>query len=327
MSKTSEQLADMLLLKIRTKPGHKYKIDSLAKSFKTTIDNIKEAVSILSSWGYKIKVDSNTIVFVEPPDLFLSDEVKYKLRTKLIGNEVLAYKSVQSTNTIAQVLAASGAKDGTLIISEHQKKGRGRLGRKWYSVEHLGLYCSIILKPKINPSMAPGISLIAALAMVETVKLYTDYDVAIKWPNDVLINGRKVCGILTEMHGEFGRTHFVVVGIGVNINHRRKDIPDDIKKSASSIRQAYGKKIKRVKFLQEFLIKFENEYNLFKKDGLNKSRKRIVKYSTLIGQKIILKIGSKSISGNVLDIDSEGRLVVDTGDKITTFSAGEVSLH
>ncbi|MFH2035734.1 MAG: biotin--[acetyl-CoA-carboxylase] ligase [Candidatus Zixiibacteriota bacterium] len=326
MPETKEHLADRLLAKIRTRPNHSFKIEVMAKSFKTEIASIIEALSLLADWGYKIKSDAKSITFIEPPDLYLSDEVRYKLKTKLIAKEVLAYQSVQSTNTIAQVLAASGAKDGTLIVSEYQKKGRGRLGRKWYSSANLGLYCSIILKPKINPSVAPGISLIAALAMVETIKSYTEEDVRIKWPNDVLINGRKVCGILTEMLGEFNRTHFVVVGVGVNINHRRQDIPDEIKKTASSIRLASGRKIKRVKFLQEFLVKFENEYILFKNNGLDKSRKRIIKYSTLIGHRINLKIGSKTISGNVLDIDDKGQLVVETGGKRAVFSAGEVTL-
>lgn len=321
-----ENLAEQLLGKIRTRPKNPYQPTYLSRSFKVSPENIIEAAALLGTWGYNIKIDSKKqIIFNEAPDKFLSIEIAYKLKTRLIGKEIIAYQSVQSTNIIAQVLAVSGAVEGTLIVSEHQKKGKGRFGRTWYSPPETGLYCSVILKPDIHPSKAPGISLVAALAVADAIKTYGDLDVKIKWPNDVLISGKKVCGILTELSGEFDRAHFVVVGVGANINQQLSDFPSSISKNAGSIRIALGKKIKRVEFLQRFLRNFEKDYLAFRSGGLKKMRKRILKYSPLPGHEIELRNGLNTIKGNVLDIDDDGRLVIESASGKIAFNSGEVT--
>jgi BirA family biotin operon repressor/biotin-[acetyl-CoA-carboxylase] ligase len=325
--KDIENLADKILAKIRGRKGYYYSLSGLESYLKTDSHTILKAADILHDWGYRIDSKKNKLAFLGAPDKFLPDEITLGLKTKYIGREVLAYQSVQSTNTLAHVLAASGAKEGTLIISEHQKQGRGRHNKKWFSTDSVGLYCSIILKPNIHPSHAPGLSLVTALALADTIKKYGKIDVSIKWPNDVLINGKKVAGILTEMSSEFDRTHFVIVGIGVNTNHQRNQFPQDIKKSAISIRQVLGKSLIRVKFLQNFLYHFEKEYDIFKKDGLTQSINRIIQLSSLINREISLKIGRKKLSGKVLNIDNDGCLVVRTKNGVKTYHAGEVSIN
>jgi BirA family biotin operon repressor/biotin-[acetyl-CoA-carboxylase] ligase len=249
------------------------------------------------------------------------------LKTKVIGRKIYSYKSIQSTNIAANQLAVSGASEGTLVVAEHQTKGRGRLGRSWHSPVNVGLYCSIVLRPKIHPTLAPGISLIAAVAVADTIAACGNLDVKIKWPNDVLISGRKTAGILTDLSAELDRVNFVVVGIGINVNQKKADFPEELKKSATSIRMALKKEIRRVELLQRLLRNFEKEYMIFKKSGLDKSRKKILKYSSLLNIEVDLRIGRKAIRGRVIDIDRLGRLVMETPDGVNCFNAGEVTMH
>jgi len=323
-----EILADRLLAKIRKRPGHEYNPVSLAKSIKANKDEIFSAVTILKRLGYSIKTDHNKkLVFVSAPDRLFEEEILHRLKTKMIGRKVYAYQSVQSTNTIAHQLALSKTPEGTIVVAEKQTKGRGRMGRQWHSPEKIGIYLSIVLYPGIDPKRAPGLSLISAVALAETIKALSIKDVRIKWPNDVLIGGKKTAGILTELSAEIGRTHHVVIGIGVNVNQRASDIPEDLKDKATSLRIAQRKAVSRIDFLKEFLVRFENEYNRFKKSGLRGIRKKILAYSSLLGKEIEVQSGSGKIAGKALDIDNEGHLIIETDKGKVTLSAGEVTLH
>jgi BirA family transcriptional regulator, biotin operon repressor / biotin---[acetyl-CoA-carboxylase] ligase len=323
-----EALAEKVLDKIRKQDGHPVERAKLIKSLKIKEDDLNRAVLILKSWGYSIKVDNmGQIIFQSAPDSLISTEISYKLKSKVMGREIHAFKSVQSTNTLAYQLAASGAPEGTLVVAEIQTKGRGRLGRSWHSPENRGIYFSLVLRPKIHPTKAPGISLISAIAVAETIAEYDNFKIGIKWPNDVLLSDLKVAGILTELSAELDRVNFVIVGIGINANHRRSDFPEDLRKSATSIRIESKKKIRRVDFLQKLLYNFEKEYLIFKKSGLEKSRKKILKYSSLLYTEVELKIGRKTVSGKVIDIDKLGRLVIETADGVESFNAGEVTMH
>jgi len=323
-----ESLAEKLIEKIRARPKHKYDPAKLAVNYKTGRENIITGLGLLQSWGYKFKADKNGFFsFLSAPDSLTSTEISYKLKTKIIGRRIHSWQSVQSTNTIAGQLAAAGAPEGTLVVAEQQTRGRGRFGRTWHSPPGLGIYVSIILRPKIHPTLAPGISLITALAAADTIVSYKAANVKIKWPNDILIGGKKAAGILTELSAEIGRTNYVIVGLGININHKSSDFPRSLRHQSTSLRIILTKKMHRVGFLKDFMVKFEKEYLFFKKHGLGKSRNRIIKYSSLINSEINLKVGRKTVSGNVLDIDSDGRLVVETPDGIKHFSAGEVTTH
>ena len=323
-----DTLSDAVLEKIRRRKGHPYNPARLAASLSVTPDELTEAIDRLRKLGYIIKTDKNKYpAFISAPDMFLPAEIVHGLKTKFIGKRVHAFRSVQSTNTIAHKLAVNKAPEGTLVIAERQTKGRGRMGRSWHSPENVGLYCSVILYPKIQPILAPGISLISAVALAETISAYDTLDVKIKWPNDVLISGRKTAGILTELSAEIGRTNFVVVGVGVNINHRRQHIPDELKKMATSIRIALKENIRRVEFLQRFLLNLEKEYIVFRKSGLRAIRGKILRFSLLLNREIILKMGRRVISGKVADINEVGQLVLETKEGLQLFNAGEVTTH
>ncbi|MCX6826012.1 MAG: biotin--[acetyl-CoA-carboxylase] ligase, partial [candidate division Zixibacteria bacterium] len=321
-----EQLADRVLEKIRNRPGQFFDPIKLSKNLKEPEQKIVSGIILLRNWGYSIKSNrKGQYAFLSPPDSLIPNEILYKLKTRYIGKRVNAYHTVQSTNSIASQLAANGAPEGTMVIAERQTRGRGRMGRQWYSPEKKGLYCSIILCPKLHPTLAPGISLMTATALADTISSYDDMDVKIKWPNDILISGRKVSGILTELSAELDRINYVIVGVGININQKMSDFPEELRNKATSVRIGIKEKIRRVEFLQKFLLNFENEYRIFKKSGLEQVRKKILKYSFLHNKEIKLKSGRKLICGTVIDIDKVGQLVVDTKDGIFAFNAGEVT--
>ncbi|SYZ72046.1 conserved hypothetical protein [Candidatus Zixiibacteriota bacterium] len=325
---TPEILAEKILERLRAKPGQLYDPARLGKSLKVTRDQVVSSIALLRSWGYIIKANhKREYRFIAAPDSLIATEISHRLKTKFIGKRILAYQAVQSTNTIASQLAAARAPEGTLVTAEHQTRGRGRLGRNWYSPEKVGLYASVILYPKIHPTAAPGISLMTAVALADTIASYDDIEVKIKWPNDVLVSGLKVAGILTELSAELDMVEYVVVGLGVNINQTREDFPASLKAIATSVRIGTKEKIRRVEFLQRFLVNFEKEYLTFKKSGMKETRRKILKYSYLFNKEIRLKLGRKTFSGIVIDIDETGRLVLDTKDGIMAFNAGEVTTH
>lgn len=321
-------VSDNLIAIIRRRPNYFYTTAYLKKKLKIDEDLLLEAIALLRQTGYRIKTKKNThCAFTSAPDLLLRAEILNGLKTKKIGRIIHSFQSVQSTNISARQMAESEAIEGTIVVAEEQTRGRGRLGRKWFSSDGKGIYLSIIIKPKIKPSMAPGLSIMTALALADTISEYGAPAVNIKWPNDCLINGRKTAGILTELSAETGKVHYVVVGVGININHRRGDFPEDIRKTATSIGAELNRKLSRVELLQRFLYQFEKDYLIFQKSGLKNLRKRIVKYSNLIGSYVSLGQKNEVISGVARDIDIEGRLILELpGGNRKAFNAGEVTI-
>ena len=185
----------------------------------------------LKDMGYEIIADQNLgYCLISRPDLLIPQEVQIGLFTKYIGKEIYHFPELKSTNIIAKEKAshrAEGMDEGTLIIAERQSAGKGRLGREWFSPAG-GIWLSIILFPQLSPSYISRITLITAVAVIKAIKIYTQIESQIKWPNDILINEKKVCGILTEMSAELDIINWVVVGIGINVNIDHRKFPEDI---------------------------------------------------------------------------------------------------
>ncbi|MCH7689835.1 MAG: biotin--[acetyl-CoA-carboxylase] ligase [candidate division Zixibacteria bacterium] len=321
-----EQLADEVLSFIRKKRKQIFAISTLAKKLKSESSDIYKAAKVLKSWGYVIKLSKSEITFRQAADTLSATEINYYLKTKIIGQNLVSFHSLKSTNDIASQMAATGAAEGTVITAEKQTLGRGRLGRSWHSPEKVGAYISIIITPKMSPEKAPGLSVMTALAAAETFEKYCPGKVRIKWPNDVLIGNRKVAGVLTELYTKNNKIDYVIVGIGININQKQTDFPQTIRKLATSLRQVSGKKINRAELTAEFLQHFEKEYKSYPKSQLGGSLKRIRAYSSLLGQTIILKTGDKSLTGQAIDIDKTGALIVEVNGEKVTVSGGEVTV-
>jgi BirA family biotin operon repressor/biotin-[acetyl-CoA-carboxylase] ligase len=224
---------------------------------------------------------------------------------------------------IATQLGIGGASEGTLVLAESQTKGRGRLGRNWVSPKYKGIYFSLILKPKILPSRAPLLTLLAGVSLVEAIKDVIGLEARIKWPNDILLHNKKVGGILTELNSEMDEIHFVVIGIGLNVNNDRKTLVD----GATSLKEEKRVDINRIELLQEILRRIENNYLSFYEKGSSPVIKKWLDYNVTLGRRVKVVSHTKHIEGQAIDIDPDGALLIrkDSGlsERIT---AGDV-LH
>ncbi|MBI5124103.1 MAG: biotin--[acetyl-CoA-carboxylase] ligase [Candidatus Omnitrophica bacterium] len=260
------------------------------------------------------------------PDALIPSEIKWKLKTKILGREVISYKKVDSTNNIAYQLAEKGIKEGVVILAEEQAKGKGRRGRSWVSPSKGGIYMSCILKPAISPVEIPKITLLAAVAVAKAIRLITGLEVLIKWPNDIFLDGKKLCGILTEMKAEQDSVGFVVIGIGVNVTTPIKNLP----KGASSLKEELRRagmeaSISRIELTKKILEILEEYYNLLIKKGFKPIIDAWKDLSAMIGSRVKIILPNRSFEGQVHDIDPDGALVVrlDSG-VLEKVSSGDV---
>ena len=271
----------------------------------------------LKDMGYKITSDQNLgYCLVSRPDLLLPQEVQRGLSTTYIGKEIYYFPELKSTNIIAKEKAlhrAEGINEGTLIIAERQSAGKGRLGRKWFSPLG-GIWLSVILYPQLPPFYIPRITLMTVVAAVKAIKMCTQIELQIKWPNDILINEKKVCGILTEMSAELDIINWVVVGIGINANIDLRDFPEDIQENTISLKEASGKEISRVKLAQTFLQEFEKYYDKLKRKEFSSILREWKLYSHTLGRKIRVDMGERIITGEAVDINEEGALILKKED-------------
>lgn len=328
MSRPSSEppLSDRILARIRRRPDRQYPLKTLAKSESVGVDQVVAAVHELRDCGYVIRLTKDKTRFRSAPDILSSMEIKHHLRSKTLGRVVHGFRQLQSTNDLASDLAVHGAPEGTIVTADQQTRGRGRHGRTWHSPPETGIYVSIVLRPGVRPEKAPGLSLVAALALAEAIKPLVGDRVRIKWPNDILISRRKTAGILTELISHRSEIDYVVVGVGINVNQRARDFPNDLRDQTTSLRRATRRKQSRVELLCRFLERFEKEYYRFLRHGLGPLRKSLLGYSTLIGRRVRLSDGRNTIEAEAIDIDVEGRLVIRAGDKETAVCAGEVTV-
>jgi BirA family biotin operon repressor/biotin-[acetyl-CoA-carboxylase] ligase len=321
-----EPIADALLLRLRRKSGEARKLSSLEKMLEVDRQTLEAAIQFLADCNYRLKKRKDTITFVSAPDSLIENEITYGLTTRIMACRISAYKSVKSTNDIAMQIAEQGAPEGALVIAEQQTEGRGRFGRAWHSPPGTGIYLSVILRPNFSPDMAPGVSIMTAIALADTLSKYCPEEVQIKWPNDVLIGGKKTAGILTELNADPGKINHIVIGVGINVNQGVGAFPEEIRHLATSVRRAVKRKVNRVELLKDFLRRLEREYFLYQKRGLSDSINKVRKYSLLIGKQVSILVGSTRTTGRAIDIEPDGSLLLDIDGKQKRVTAGEVTI-
>ena len=286
------------------------------------IKSIKEdgyEIESVSRKGYKL---------ISSPDLLTFEEVNPYLNTNYIGKDIRYYNTIDSTNTKAKELGTAGAKEGTVVISEEQTGGRGRLGRQWVSPKFKGIWMSIILKPDIEPMEASKITQIGAAAVCMSIN-DLGLKATIKWPNDIVLNGKKVCGILTEMSGELNKINYIVMGIGINVNIESEDFPGDIKDIATSIKIEAGKKVKRKELVASIFNNFEKLYDEFINSGTIKNSINICREnSALIGNDVKIIKRNEEVFAKAIGLTEDGELIVEYNDgKVDKIVSGEVSVR
>ncbi|MBV4436973.1 biotin--[acetyl-CoA-carboxylase] ligase [Clostridium tyrobutyricum] len=286
-------------------------------------------INILRKEGYTIDSYSKKgYKLISSPDILTYEEVKNIIHTKYIGQEFFYFDSIDSTNTVGKKLAEKGEPNGTIIVSEEQTMGHGRLGRNWVSPKYKGIWLSIILRPNVDPINVSKITQIAAAAMIRTLKSLK-IDAFVKWPNDIVMNDKKICGILTEMSAELNRVNYVIVGMGINANLDKTDFNKDILNKATSLKIETNSSINRKIFLGTLINEFEKLYDEFQENfTVTKSIEICKKYSAVIGNDIKILHSGKEFYATAIDIEENGELVVQYKDgSIEKLISGEISIR
>lgn len=279
--------------------------------------------------GYKIEsISKKGYRLISSPDILTFDEIEPYLITKSMGRNIFHFDSIDSTNTKAKELADLGKSHGSIVISEEQVSGRGRLGRNWVSPKYKGVWMSIILTPDLSPIDAAKLTQTAAAAIVKATE-ELGLKTYVKWPNDIVVNHKKVCGILTEMSAELTRINYVIVGIGINVNIDEEEFPEDIKQVASSLKIETKSAVNRQKLVGKILNNFEVLYTKFVNNNDIKASIDICREnSAVIGKEIFVIRQGENVNAKALDIDEEGRLLVEYADgSRENLISGEVSIR
>lgn len=302
--------------------------EKMSEEFNMTRSGIWKYINMLKEDGYNIEsLPRKGYRIVSTPDILSYEEIEEYLETDFLGRNLHYYQSIDSTNKKAKEIALD-EKEGTVLIAEEQLVGRGRMGREWISPRGKGIWMSIILKPKVEPMEVSKITLLGAAAVNKALKSM-NVDAKIKWPNDILIRDKKVCGILTEMNCELNMINYVVIGIGINVNLNEDDIPEDLKDKATSIKIDQGEEIDRKKLIGHILNEFEKLYIPFKDKGNAKEAIDICREnSAIIGREVKIIQGEEVKTGDVIDLNEDGELVVRLGNgDIENIFSGEISIR
>jgi BirA family biotin operon repressor/biotin-[acetyl-CoA-carboxylase] ligase len=248
--------------------------------------------------------------FISKPDKLDIELITAKLQTNTLGKSIHYYDEVDSTNTRAQTLVKEGAAEGTLVIAEHQTSGRGRMGRQWYSPKGKGLWMSLVLKPRIPLQYAPQLTLLVAVALCRSIRKLTAINVGIKWPNDLLVDGKKVSGILLESSADEEKLQHVIAGVGISVNLGLDDFPEEIRDVASSLSIQAGSKIDRVELLCQFMMELETLYNLYHEEGFTPIKMLWEALNVSIGCVVRQQSTKGLLEGTAEGIDDHGALIV-----------------
>lgn len=262
-------------------------------------------------------------------DLMIPNEIKNGLGTKILGCEVISFIQTSSTNDVAMELANKGAREGLLIVAENQIKGRGRRERSWLCPMGTGILASLILRPQIEIKKADILTLLTAVSVAKAIHNLTNLHAFIKWPNDIIINNKKVSGILAEMRSDSNKIDFVIIGIGINVNIHKSQMPKEIEEIATSLSIELGNDVSRIALLQEVLRLLEDRYLRLKDGNFEEFIDEWRSLLNTIGQNVEVNLHGKVFSGHVLDVDENGALIVElsNGSIQRVFNVDDESSH
>ena len=280
----------------------------------------------LRELGVRVKGQRSSGYFLERvPDILTPDLIRKRLKGKLFGKRVYHFFKTDSSNRVAMDLAFAGEPEGAVILAEEQTAGRGRAGRTWHSERGTGIYLSLLLRPQLSPVQAPLLTMLAGISAHGAIQAQTGLNAELKWPNDLLLNGKKVGGILTEMHAEPDKVRFVIVGIGLNVNQEK--FPAELSTVATSLRQESGRLQSRLELVARLLSQFEYDYNRFLNEGAAFVVERFQTVSSFAnGKRVRVDTGRANYLGTTAGLSPEGLLLVKKDDdSMVTVIAGDVT--
>lgn len=268
--------------------------------------------------GYVIEgVAKKGYRIISLPNSVSENTIMWGLDTNWLGKNVIHKESLESTQTLAHQLALEGEKHGTIVVADEQTQGRGRVSRKWFSPKGKSISMSMILRPNILPYLAPQLTLLTATVLANVLDEHCNVKPQIKWPNDILINDKKMAGILTEMQAEQDQVLYVIIGIGMNINHTKDDFSDDLLKKATSLRIETNKSWEMLPIIQEILTTFEHKYSNFLERGFDPVKHDWENYGFRLHERLHIKTGNQEWEGVFLGIAEDGALLAQKEDGTT----------
>ena len=254
-------------------------------------------------------------------------EIRSGLATTRMGHTIHLLQTVDSTNDEAKALAVRGALEGTVVIADAQRRGRGRMGRSWASPGGVGIYLSVILRPAIQPHDAPSLTLLGAVAVAEAIEEVAGLAAGVKWPNDLIVRGRKVGGILGEVAAETSHLHYVVLGIGINANQTEASFEGELRHTATSLRIETGRFVDRTAMIRSLCESLDRWYDCFLSEGLAPIIERLRQRCLTLGQRVVARSGDQQLCGLAVDLDHAGALLIrDADQQLHRLIAGDVTL-
>lgn len=300
----------------------------LCEQFQVSRTAVWKVIDQLKKEGYQIEAVRNKgYRLIDSPDVMSKAEIESLMDTKWAGSNVVYYDEIDSTNNRAKEAGDNKVPHGTLFVADMQVAGKGRRGRVWQSPAGSSIYMTILLYPEISPLKAPQLTLVMAIAVAEGIKEVTGLDTKIKWPNDIVVNGRKICGILTEMSTEIDYINHVVIGAGINVN--QDDFPEDIRKTASSLKMELGKQVKRSELIAAIMKSFEKDYEIFvKTEDLSGLQELYNSMLVNLDRDVKVLEPGNEYEAHALGINKTGELIVRTAEgEEKEIYAGEVSVR
>ncbi len=271
-------------------------------------------VEELRKIGYDIAASPHQgYQLLEVPDVLCADDLLGLVAgNKVIGRDIRVFEETNSTNDIVEKLARDGVKEGVVVFAESQTRGRGRLGRKWLSPARRGLWFSVLLRPDLRPQAATQLTVVAATALVRAIRQQTGIAPDIKWPNDILIRGRKVAGVLTELAAELDHVKHLTLGIGVDVNLAASEFPPELRKLATSLKIESGRHVSRIDLAAAILRELDRDYARICAGEFEKVADEWQQQCTTIGQRVTIHIGPRSLQGRAEALDDDGALLLRT---------------
>jgi BirA family biotin operon repressor/biotin-[acetyl-CoA-carboxylase] ligase len=323
---TTEKQISALLALLSDSPMLVISGEKIAKEIGVTRSTVWRWITRLRELGVRVKGHPKSGYHIEQtPDILVPNLLRRQLSGSPFGKKILHFFKVDSTNRVAMELGQQDEPHGSVVIAEEQSAGRGRTGRAWHSEKSSGIYMSILLRPQLTPVQAPALTLAAGLAVRDAVAAQCGVEPDLRWPNDLILNGKKLCGILTEMYAEPDRIRYVVVGVGLNVNHTK--MPAEIAGIASSLRIETGKVQSRLELTARLLRQFETYYNQLLSEGAAPIVARFSAVSSYArGRRIRVTTGRETFTCTTAGLDPSGLLRVKRDDgRVETLLAADIS--
>ncbi|WP_298037567.1 biotin--[acetyl-CoA-carboxylase] ligase [uncultured Desulfuromonas sp.] len=317
-----------ILKLFRQKGGGFVSGEEISRGLGVSRSAVWKQIGLLREMGYTIEaVTSRGYRLTGIPDALTPVEIQAGLDTGVIGREVIYFEETDSTNARACALGEEGALEGTVVVAERQTGGKGRMGRRWASPPGVNLYTSVLLRPPIPPVLAPQLTFLSAVAVALAAEEVAGLAAAVKWPNDILLGGKKVAGLLNEMSAETEAVHYVVLGIGVNINMGAEQFPDDLRYPATSLALEGGRQISRLEFTRALYRHLDELYATFLREGFGPLRQKWQDLCDVVGRRVEVDTQGRIQRGIVLGLESDGALLLEaeSGER-EKILAGDVRL-